>query len=107
MLRPPRATKLTFVESIDLLRGDLPGADLVARGLSDLESGTETVESLLVSIGRPRLLRLGLDVPPGHDRAEIRLYEKLAREDPARAHSRYNALVRRLMSFERAAECAR
>ena len=27
-------------------------------------------------------------------------------EDPDSAHSRYNALVRRLVSFERAAECA-
>lgn len=31
----------------------------------------------------------------------------LSRTDPDSAHSRYNALVRRLVSFERAAECAR
>ncbi|HVT56871.1 MAG TPA: hypothetical protein VHR45_00585 [Thermoanaerobaculia bacterium] len=29
-----------------------------------------------------------------------------ARSDPDSAHSRYNALIRRLVSFERAAECA-
>ena len=27
--------------------------------------------------------------------------------DPDAAHSRYNALIRRLVSFERAAECAK
>jgi len=34
------------------------------------------------------------------------LYERLAREHLDSAHSRYNALVRLLVSFERAAECA-
>ena len=38
--------------------------------------------------------------------AEHRLYALLAAEDSDLAHSRYNALVRRLVSFERAAECA-
>ena len=33
------------------------------------------------------------------------LYELLAQEDPDSAHSRYNALIRKLVSFERAAEC--
>ena len=37
--------------------------------------------------------------------AEHRLYERLAREDPDSAHSRYNALLRRLTSFESALEC--
>jgi hypothetical protein len=36
---------------------------------------------------------------------EHRLYERLAREDPDSAHSRYNALLRRLTSFESALEC--
>jgi hypothetical protein len=36
---------------------------------------------------------------------EHRLYERLAESDPDSAHSRYNALVRRLVSFESAAEC--
>jgi len=36
---------------------------------------------------------------------ERRLYETLARVDPDSAHSRYNALVRRLVSFEDAIEC--
>ena len=85
----------------------LPGADLVSKGIEDLRRDIESIEALLVSIGRPRLLRLGLDVPQRYDRPEHRLYEILAAEDPRTAHRRYNALLRRLVSFERAAECAR
>jgi hypothetical protein len=33
---------------------------------------------------------------------EHRLYAALAAENPGAAHSRYNALIRRLVSFERA-----
>jgi hypothetical protein len=63
------------------------------------------VPSLLVSIGAPRLRRLGYAVPSGFAEPEHRLYALLAREHPAAAHSRYNALIRRLVSFERAAAC--
>ncbi len=35
---------------------------------------------------------------------EHRLYERLAASDPDSAHSRYNALMRRLVSFERSVE---
>jgi hypothetical protein len=83
-----------------------PGEELVEAGLSDLAHGVESVESLLVSIGAPRLAQLGLAVPTPFPDPETRLYELLAREDSDSAHSRYNALVRRLVSFERAAECA-
>ncbi|MGH7658215.1 MAG: hypothetical protein ACREL6_08260, partial [Gemmatimonadales bacterium] len=65
---------------------DLPGADLVSKGLDDLHRGVESSEALLVSIGRPRLLRLGLDVPSRFDHPEIRLYERLASEEAATAH---------------------
>ena len=84
----------------------LPGADIVSQGIEDLERGVESVESLLVSIGAPRLSRLGFPVPSTIPSPELRLYELLAQEDADSAHSRYNALVRRLVSFERAAECA-
>ena len=83
---------------------DLPGGDLVAAGLRDLEQGTETVAALLVAIGAPRLRRLGFAVPRTAADPERRLYALLARDDPDAAHGRYNALVRRLVSFERAAE---
>jgi hypothetical protein len=85
----------------------LPGADLVSRGLDDLRGGIESVEALLVAIGRPRLVRLGFEVPARYEDPEIRLYELLSAESPDTAHARYNALLRRLVSFERAAECAR
>lgn len=86
----------------------LPGADLIREGLRDLASGVESVPALLVLVGAPRLRDLGLDVTdpfPRHDHPEHRLYDRLAADDPDDAHSRYNALIRRLVSFERAAEC--
>jgi hypothetical protein len=86
---------------------DLPGGDLVATGLDDLRRGLESIPALLVSIGAPRLRRLGYAVPGPIDDPERRLYALLARDGPAGAHSRYNALIRRLVSFERAAECVR
>lgn len=84
---------------------DLPGSDLVKVGLDDLAAGKESVEALLVSIGAPRLRQIGLDLAEPIADAEHRLYELLGRDDPDGAHSRYNALVRRLVSFERAAAC--
>jgi hypothetical protein len=85
---------------------ELPGAELVEAGLRDLERRVESREALLVSIGAPRLARLGFDVSAAFESPEKRLYERLRADDPDGAHSRYNALVRRLVSFERAAECA-
>ena len=84
----------------------LPGADLIERGTADLDRGVESIESLLVSIGALRLSQLGLRLATPLPTPEHRLYELLASEDPDSAHSRYNSLVRRLVSFERAAECA-
>lgn len=85
---------------------DLPGADLVSAGLDDLRLSRTTAEALLVSMGAPRLRRSGVDVPCPLPEPEHGLYQLLAAEDPDSAHSRYNALVRRLVSFERALECA-
>jgi len=86
--------------------GALPGGDVVAEGLRDLAAGRDTVASMLVEIGAPKLRRLGIAVPaPDRPDPEHRLYALLARESPDGAHSRYNALVRRLVSFERALAC--
>ena len=74
--------------------------------MRDLERGVESVEALLASIGAPRLRALGFDIRSPFPDAELRLYERLRGEDGDAAHSRYNALIRRLVSFERAAECA-
>ncbi|HEX9632305.1 MAG TPA: hypothetical protein VGA02_07545 [Gemmatimonadales bacterium] len=84
---------------------ELPGGDLVASGLEDLARGVESVPALLVSVGAPRLRRLGVLVPGTLPDAEHRLYARLAADEPDAAHSRYNALIRRLVSFERAAAC--
>jgi hypothetical protein len=79
---------------------------LIREGLQDLAEGRESTAALLVAVGAPRLRRLGLLIPSiGFDRAEHRLYELLARAHDDSAHSRYNALIRRLVSFERACEC--
>jgi hypothetical protein len=88
-------------------RNALPGADLIEAGLVDLRRGARTEAAWLVSIGAPRLRRLGFDVPDPLPDPERGLYELLARRDPGAAHGRYNALVRRLVSFERAAACER
>ncbi len=83
----------------------LPGGDLVASGLSDLEAGKLTAAALLVSIGAPRLRSLGIAIPRTVAHPEHRLYELLAQSEPAAARGRYNALIRRLVSFERALAC--
>lgn len=84
-----------------------PGYDLIRDGINDLERGTESAAGYLVLIGGERLRSIGIEVPSVHiTDADHRLYELLAREDSDSAHARYNALIRRLVSFERAAECA-
>ena len=89
------------------LQPKLPGEQLVGQGMRDLERDIQSVESLLVSIGAPRLRRLGLELPKTLPSPEHRLYELLRAEHGDAAHSRYNALVRRLVSYERAAGVAR
>lgn len=93
----------------------LPGADLVEQGLRDLGAGRESDAAWLVLIGAPRLRSLGVAVPdPPSSWFEVvperspehRLYLRLAHSDSDSAHGRYNALVRKLVSFERAAACA-
>jgi hypothetical protein len=83
----------------------LPGEELVTRGIADLQHGRRTIEALLVSIGTHRLRALGLPVADPIPDPERSLYDLLSEESGDGAHSRYNALVRRLVSYERAAEC--
>ncbi len=88
--------------SLDQLTG-LPDEELVRKGLTDLGSGQVTEEACLVSIASPRLRDCGLlsaNTPLVSD-AELTLYQLLGQheEDP---YSRYNSLVRRLVSFEHA-----
>lgn len=89
------------------LKRRLPGEDLVTKGLRDLSNGVTSKEALLVLIGAPRLRRLGVSVSePAKlpDIPEHLLYRHLQMENPKDAHSRYNALIRRLVSYERALE---
>jgi hypothetical protein len=89
--------------SVDLQ--GVPGADLVERGIEDLGHKRDSIEALLVSIGAPRLIAAGISVPPPISSPEHKLYARLAEEKENGAHSAYNALIRRLVSFERAAGC--
>jgi hypothetical protein len=83
-----------------------PGHELVSAGLADLADGRETEASLLVSMAAPRLRALGFAVPSGGvDHPSYRLYELIAEREGG-THSRYNALVGRIVSFARAAEHA-
>jgi hypothetical protein len=85
----------------------LPGADLVRRGVADLDAGVESTEALLVSIGAPRLRSVGIELSSPIPDPDHKLYLRLAQEKGNGAHSAYNALIRRLVSFERAAACAK
>ena len=85
----------------------LPGGDLMAKGLRDLAANRDTVEAALVEVGAPKLRGLGLMVTSSRDVPEHHLYALLSRETPDSAHSRYNALIRRLVSFERALACVK
>lgn len=85
----------------------LPGGTAVVRGLDDIAAGTLTNDALMVMIGAPRLRTLGLTVATDRSsNPETELYEQLAASDPDTAHSRYNALIRLLTSFERALQSA-
>lgn len=85
---------------------ELPGEDLVLKGLADLAQGIESAESILVSVGRPRLRACGLEIPErGYPEfPEQRLYRFLQKIHADQAHAEMNALVRRLVSFEHALE---
>ena len=86
----------------------LPGSDLIAAGIRDLESEKETLAALLVAIGAPKLRSLGFELPPDlPSNPEHRLYDLLSASEPNSAHSKYNALIRRLVSFERAISCVK
>jgi hypothetical protein len=85
----------------------LPGGDLIERGIHDLSRQVPSIEALLVSIGEPRLTRLGVRVPSPVGFPERTLYERLREREGDNAHSCYNALIRRLVNYERAVACAR
>jgi hypothetical protein len=86
----------------------LPANDLVSTGIVDLQNDLETIPALLVAIGAPKLRKLGLTLPTTlPPNPEHRLYDLLSRTGSDTAHSRYNALIRKLVSFQRAMECVK
>jgi hypothetical protein len=81
---------------------------LIFAGIEDLQSRRKTIPALLVAIGAPKLRSLGLEVPQNlPSNPEHRLYDLLSATDPDSAHSKYNALIRKLISFERALQLLR
>ena len=83
----------------------LPGADTIRTGLADFAAGHESVGSLLIQIGAPRLTWLGITLPAKPDMdADRRLYRLLSAHHGNAAHSQFNSLIRQLVSFERALE---
>ena len=95
MLLPP---------DFNFLNPDFPGADLIEKGLQDLDNNIESVESLLVMIGAPRLTSLGLVFKPLQlpDHPEMCLYRLLCTIYPRNTHAEYNALIQRLIRYESA-----
>ena len=107
------ATKNTIIVGMHEAKSQL------SRLVREVQDGAEVI---VTNAGRPvaRLVEYGKPAPrrkpgfwkgqvvihEGFDDPEERLYLLLAEDEPDSAHSRYNALVRRLVSFERAAECA-
>ncbi|CAN5775665.1 hypothetical protein BH11VER1_BH11VER1_11000 [soil metagenome] len=85
----------------------LPGGELIAKGLKDSAEGLVTPAACLISIGWPRLERAGMNLQSRNfnriTAPESELYQLLGSEhgDP---YSRYNALIRQLISFEQSLE---
>ena|SRR5947209_5814879 len=86
--------------------GILPGEELVREGLADLAQGRITECSLLLLVASPRLMALGIDIPalPVEQPYEHKLYERIEQRLGAGAHSYYNSLIRRIVSYARALE---
>ena len=88
------------------MRGEASPVHIAAL-LMGLRAKGETADELAGAALALRCAMTRLDVPgPDGERTTHALYELLAAEDPASAHGRYNALIRRLVSYLRAAEHA-
>jgi hypothetical protein len=82
----------------------LPGAQAILEGLEDFQQRRRSIPACLVRMARPRLMRAGVlpAAPFRDDGAELELYALLCDSCGSHAFSRYSALVRELVSFERA-----
>ena len=82
-----------------------PGAEIVLPGLDDLAAGRLSAAACLVSIARPLMETSGLTsgfAPLKYVNDPERTLYSLLRDDHPDPYSRYNSLLRRLVSFERA-----
>jgi hypothetical protein len=90
--------------STDDLMAGLPGEGLVREGLADCLAGRHTIPACLIAIARPRLTCAGL-IPATMIHfllePELQLYRLLGQQG-GDTYSRYNALLRELVSFESA-----
>lgn len=79
----------------------LPGEDLVTQGLEDLARGVLSENALLVLVAGPRLRGLGIDVPKWslEEPYEHALYSLIEERLGTGAHSYYNSLIRRIVSY--------
>ena len=85
----------------------LPANDMVQQGLDDLAERRVSVAACLVKIASPKMRRCGLEMLLSDDEAlnaDHELYALLGHKHGNEAHSKYNALLRELVSFERALE---
>lgn len=85
---------------------ELPGAEIILPGLSDLHNeNSNTIGALLVAIAATRLTEAGLDIPKDHlaPEPELTLYTRLQNERDD-AYPYYNALLNNLDSFCNALE---
>jgi hypothetical protein len=87
----------------EALDPEIPGSDIVAKGLEDIRNQRITAYALLLQVAAPRLKRLGIDIPilqgiknPEDVPYEHQLYELL---ESTGGHGLYNALSRRIASF--------
>jgi hypothetical protein len=86
--------------------GALPGEDLVTQGLADLGKGLLSESALLVLVAGPRLRGLGIEVPERSrdEPFEHVLYSLIEQRLGTGAHSCYNSLIRRIVSYAHALE---
>lgn len=98
-----RAVREFERSAIGAASSDVPGVEIVRAGLDDLARRERTIPALLVSMAAPRLRLLGIRVPEGFAHPEDALFDMLEEVHGRAAHARYNTLVRRMVSFARAA----
>ena len=86
----------------------LPGSEVVSQGRADLKKGILSESALLVLIAEPRLRSLGIQLTPCNlaiqGPVEHALYTLIEERLGPGAHSFYNSLIRRIVSFTHALE---